>query len=160
MAEKQPFWLWATKPFRRGEKPEPTPVGASPRGSLLVRLEELGVDFGNLSLVLASAPLLNAVSPILLDSDLIGATDDTLFTAGKDYRDVSIYLVNVTTASRTVQISVGALTDVNSRCKNRSIEVGGRDLIHLPSLANGAAIHGVCDQADGVVAEIYGVPMS
>jgi hypothetical protein len=148
------------------------PVGIHPSGALRVFLEGFRstVTFAisslpNLAvtsmpnLTVSSLPSVtaNPTTHTLLAQSLLGATDTTVYTAAANWRDVVVGVTNVDTAERTCQLSLGALDDTHSIVKYYPLSVGDHSKISLPNLASGTAIHGLCDSANKVVVQVWGV---
>lgn len=112
------------------------------------------------SLVVSTMPSLtaNPTRPTLLVQVLLTASDATLYTAAANWRDVVIYAKNVDTANRTCDLALNATySDTTALVKSMPIEVGGRVPIFLPALASAQVIRGLCDSANKVSVEIWGV---
>ena len=151
-------------------------MGVNPRGELVPlrlddkgRLELVQVQSGDEdapevalvtvpSLTIGSLPAVNPTMPTILYEGLLSASDATLYTAAANWRAIEIYLVNVDTVVRTATLYRGnAGSDANTILKAKRIEVEGREPVFLPSLISGAKINGLCDSANKVKVEIWGV---
>lgn len=111
------------------------------------------------NLVVSTMPSLtaNPTKHTLLTQVLLGGTDTTIYTAAAAYRDVLIYLNNVDSSARTAQVSLGALDDTHSLVKAFPLAVGDRRVIEVPALANSDVLRGLCDSANKVTAEVWGI---
>jgi len=112
------------------------------------------------NLTIASVPSLtaNPTRPTLLYEGLLSGADATLYTAAANWRQIEIYLVNVDSVARTATLYRGnAGADANTIVKACPLEIAGRVPVYLPALASGDKINGLCDSANKVKIEIWGV---
>jgi hypothetical protein len=107
---------------------------------------------------LTGALTTNPTRPTLLYEGLLSGADATLYTAAANWRAIEIYLVNVDTAARTATLYHGNPgADANCIGKTIAVEVGGRVPVFMPALANTEKINGLCDSANKVKIEIWGI---
>ena len=110
------------------------------------------------SLTVGSLPAVNPTMPTILYEGLLSGADATLYTAAANWRQIEIYLVNVDTVARTATLYRGnAGADANTIVKARAVPVNDRVPEFLPALATGEKINGLCDSANKVKIEIWGV---
>jgi len=114
------------------------------------------------NLTVASMPSLtaNPTRPTLLAQVLLTAADATLYTAAANYRDVIVYLKNVDTSARTATIALGAnITNTTALVTTLPCEVGCRIPVCIPALTTGQVLCGLCDAANKVAVEVWGIPV-
>lgn len=145
------YGFFARGPRDRQNSFEPKPVEVTSDGALKV------------SFVNPELPEIRTrgdTGSILLASVLLGATSTTIFTAAANYRDVTLIFVNVDTVSRTYQASHGTLDDTHSVAKGVPLAVGDKDYLFIPGMESGDVLRGLCDSANKVAVQVYGVNVS
>lgn len=146
---------------------EPRAVGVTPSGGMKVWLDGMrntltvatsAIISSLPSIVVSTLPAVNPTMPTLLYQGLLSGSDATLYTAAANWRQIEIYLVNVDTVARTATLYLGnAGADANTIVKAVPLEIAGRVPVFVPSLASAAKINGLCDSANKVKIEIWGV---
>ena len=165
MSLSQDIVLWAAKKAFKGKNTlDLAPLQSNEAGALKVALVQANDSFPSVTIgvlpnvVISSIPAVNPTRPTLLYQGLLSASDATVYTAAANWRDVVIYVKNVDTVERTCQVALGATaTDTTSLVKSFPLSVGDRAPIHVPALASAQVIRGLCDSANKVGIEIWGV---
>jgi hypothetical protein len=86
--------------------------------------------------------------------------DALIHTATKGYRDVELYLNNLSASERNAQISIGdsgSITDANSMLKNTPLPGGYRGIWRIPVLSNGTKVRGLASATLDVRWELWGI---
>lgn len=110
------------------------------------------------SVAIGTIPAVNPTRPTILYEGLLSDADATLYTAAANWRSIEIYLVNVDSSARTATLYRGnAGADANTIVKALPLAVADRAPVFLPGLATGDKINGLCDSANKVKVEIWGV---
>lgn len=116
------------------------------------------------SLTIGSIPSVtaNPTKPTLLAHGLLAGSIGTLLTAAAAYRDVEIWVANVDTVIRTYTLQHNATTpgsadDTHTFAKASPLPSGYRCMERLPGLALNDVVYGLCDSANKVSYQIWGI---
>lgn len=99
----------------------------------------------------------------LLANVLLGSSDTLVFLAPCKCTNLVVFCVNVDTKEQTVTVGhvakgASAITDTNSRCKGRLLQVGGgpEEVLVVPGIDQGESIYGKGGTASKVTCFVYG----
>lgn len=168
------FLLFGSKEQKNLDAVEPRAVQVAPSGGMKVWLDGMRNTFSvAMTAVVSSLPNIvvstmpsltaNPTKPVSLAHGLLGATLGTLYTFAAAHRAVVIHICNVDTVERTVTIQINATTpgaadDTHTRLKTHRLDVGDFVQVTIPGAVSTDIIYGLCDSANKVSYEIWGIP--